>query len=158
MHWIASNLWPIWVLAALVLALLELALGDFWMLTAAAAALAGAVMSALGNGFWVSLVLALAVAALLAVVVRPRLLAKVSGSPGYESASDRIPGQDAFIIGVDTTLSGLPLAKVRLDDGDVWSARAEPGFEPLLGRKATVTSVCGAVLTINHHIPKNKED
>ncbi|CCI83029.1 NfeD family protein [Corynebacterium otitidis] len=118
----------VWLIAAALLAALELAAGEFTFLMLGAAALAGAGITAAGGPLWLQ-VAAFGVTALgLIVFLRPYLKRKLTQPPAIETGTQALVGKLATVEEEAGSSAGL----IRLD-GELWSARTvdpDIAYEP----------------------------
>lgn len=139
--WFAHNLWAVWLIAALLLAVIEMLSLDFICLMLATAALAALATSPLTDSFILQVVVFAVVSILLLLLVRPRLVQKLhKNTPDSLTNSSALIGKTAVVqelVSVDTGLVFL--------DGDTWTARSETPpnvFEQ--GAKVRVMRIDGA--------------
>ena len=145
MDWFGDNPWLAWLGIALVLAAVEVATVDFVFLMLAGGALAAAIASALGVGFAGQVVIAVVVAGLLLLLVRPLikrrfLVAEESNRIGAASLVGRV----AWVLQTVTETDG----RVKLA-GETWSARTPDGAavcQP--GQEVRVISIEGATAIV----------
>ena len=110
----------IWLIAAVLLAALELLAGDFTLLLLGGAALATAGVAALGVPLWVEIA-AFAVSSLaLLIFVRPALRRRPLSARLLDTSPQALVGTSATVLEDVDGHNG----QARLDDGDVWSARS----------------------------------
>ena len=134
----------VWFIAALVLAGLELAVGEFTLLMLAGAALAAAGVSLAGAPLWGSVV-AFAVAAFaLLVFLRPFLRRRLAAPKALDTSPQALVGSTAVVIESIEAHGG----QVRLD-GSIWSARSlDPTHTFAEGERVSVISIDGATAVV----------
>ncbi|NLZ58238.1 MAG: NfeD family protein [Corynebacterium sp.] len=109
----------IWFIGALVLAGLELAVGEFTLLMLAGAALATAGVSLAGVPIWAEF-LTFAVSAFgLLFFLRPALKRRLHKPAALDTSVRALVGENAVVLEAVTGSSG----QIRLD-GSIWSARS----------------------------------
>ena len=145
MDWFAENPWLAWLGLALILAAIEAATVSFVFLMLAGGAAAGAAASAIGVPFAGQVVVAVVVAGLLLLLVRPVItrrfmVAEASrgiGAPGLVGRSGRV---------LQTVTATDGRVKV---GGETWSARTPHGgatCQP--GQEVRVVSIEGATVIV----------
>jgi membrane protein implicated in regulation of membrane protease activity len=134
----------VWFIAALVLAGLELAVGEFTLLMLAGAALAAAGVSLAGAPLWGSVV-AFAVAAFaLLVFLKPFLRRRMAAPKALDTSPQALVGSTAVVIEAIEAHGG----QVRLD-GSIWSARSlDPTHTFAEGERVSVISIDGATAVV----------
>jgi len=134
----------VWFIAALVLAGLELAVGEFTLLMLAGAALAAAGVSLAGAPLWGS-VIAFAVSAFaLLVFLRPYLKRRLHQPKALDTSVNALIGSSAVVIDPVAAHGG----QIRLD-GSIWSARSlDPSHTFAEGERVSVISIDGATAVV----------
>lgn len=134
----------VWFIAALVLAGLELAVGEFTLLMLAGGALAAAGVSLAGAPLWGS-VLAFAVASFgLLVFLRPYLKSRLLKPQVLDTSSKALVGATAVVLAPIESDGG----QVRLD-GTIWSARSlDPTHTFAEGERVSVISIDGPTVVV----------
>ncbi|MGO1562868.1 Putative activity regulator of membrane protease YbbK [Actinomycetales bacterium JB111] len=134
-------MWWIWLIAAVLLGVVEMLTVDLIFLMLAGGAAAGAVVALTGAPIWVQALVAGLVALLLLAVVRPwakTLLLR--STPDTPMNVRGLVGQIAITLVEVTDRSGL----VKLA-GEEWSARTAPGVMPRpVGEDVRVVEITGA--------------
>lgn len=134
----------IWLIAAVVLGILEVLSLDLVLIMLAAGALAGAGAAALGAPFVVQAGAAAAVALLGIFAVRPIALRHLRSTPQALTGIDALIGQKVTVLEEVTAESG----RVKLS-GEIWSARLEEAWDPLpVDSQGTVVEIRGATAII----------
>lgn len=134
----------IWFIAALVLAGLELAVGEMTLLMLAGGALAAAGVSLAGAPLWGS-VLAFAIASFgLLVFLRPVLRRRLQSPKALDTSVQALVGTSAEVISPVHGHTG----QVRLD-GSIWSARPlDPSSTFAEGEHVTVIDIDGTTAVV----------
>jgi len=134
----------VWFIAALVLAGLELAVGEFTLLMLAGAALAAAGVSLAGAPLWASVV-AFAISAFgLLVFLRPFLRRRLAAPKALDTSPQALVGSSAVVLDSIGEHGG----QVRLD-GSIWSARSlDPTHTFAEGERVSVISIDGATAVV----------
>ncbi len=134
----------IWFIAALVLASLELAVGEFTLLMLAGGALAAAGVSVVGAPVWLSVVTFAITSIGLIVFLRPYLKRRLHRPKALDTSVTALVGEKAEVL---ETVEGAE-GQVRLD-GSIWSARAlDPSQSFAVGERVTVISIDGATAVV----------
>ena len=134
----------VWLVAAVVLAILEVVSLDFVLIMLAAGALAGAGAAALGAPVVLQVGAAAAVAILGIAAVRPIALRHLRSGPAALTGVDALIGQKVVVLEDVTAHSG----RVKLN-GETWSAQLEDGWDPLpTDTTGTVVAIRGATAII----------
>jgi membrane protein implicated in regulation of membrane protease activity len=145
MDWFAENPWLAWLGLALILAAIEAATVSFVFLMLAGGAVAGAAASAIGVPFWGQVVVAVVVAGLLLLLVRPVITKKFMvaeasrgiGAPGLVGRSGRV-------LQAVTATDG----RVKVG-GETWSARTPQGSDTCQpGQEVRVVAIEGATVIV----------
>jgi len=122
MSWLTDHAALTWLALALVLAAVEVATVDFFFLMLVGGALVAALVAALGLPFTGQVLVAVAVALVLLLVVRPALVRRVRvGSPTLTGTAALV-GREARVVETVSDAGG----RIRLA-GEVWSARTPSG-------------------------------
>ncbi|WP_310963540.1 NfeD family protein [Nocardioides terrisoli] len=118
MGWVGDHAWETWLIAAGVLAVLELVSLDLIFIMLAGGALVGGVAAALHAPGAVAVLLALATAVGLLAVLRPGVVKSLHRGPNLRTGTDALIGTRA------TVLSGLTAhapGRVKIG-GEEWTA------------------------------------
>ncbi|MDR7329361.1 NfeD family protein [Corynebacterium guangdongense] len=129
----------IWLIVAIVLALLELAAGEFTLLMLAGAALITSGVAVADIPLWAE-VITFSISALgLLVFVRPALKKRMRRPGQLETSDRRLVGHTAEVL-EDVSGDG---GQIRLE-GHIWSAKAlDPTVSFVEGETVTVVSIDG---------------
>ena len=141
------EIWHMWVIAALILVVVEIFTTGFAVICLAIGALAAAVDAACGGGAEGQLIWFAAATLLAFVFVRPLLVKAFRKSGGRERLSgvDALKGREA-IVSEHISASGNT-GRVAVD-GDDWKAVSVDGADIGKGEKVTIESVDSVVLTV----------
>ncbi|GGH57512.1 NfeD family protein [Rothia aerolata] len=143
--WFSENLWALWVLAALIFAVIEMLSLDFFCLMLSVASLLTSIGTFFINGLPLQIVLFAAISLILLLTLRPKLVRRLNrNSPNISTNTEALLGQRVEILQDVTTRQGL----IRLA-GDTWTARTEAEFQPLpQGTFGTAMRIDGATAYI----------
>ena len=141
------EIWHMWVIAALILVVVEIFTTGFAVICLAVGAIAAAVDAACGGGAEGQLIWFAAATLLAFVFVRPLLVKAFRKSGGRERLSgvDALKGREA-IVSEHISASGNT-GRVAVD-GDDWKAVSVDGADIGKGEKVTIESVDSVVLTV----------
>ncbi|MCW5951771.1 MAG: NfeD family protein [Propionibacteriaceae bacterium] len=143
-EWLSNNVWSIWLVLGAGLALTELVTLDFTLLMLAAGAVAGGATALIFPGMlWLQIAVAVVVAILMLVLLRPTLLEKIRRMPGYRSSIDKLVGSTGVVVAEITAAGG----EVKLS-GEVWTARSVDGNPIPIGEQIEVYQVDGATVVV----------
>jgi membrane protein implicated in regulation of membrane protease activity len=139
--------WVIWVIAAVVLAIGEMATLGFFLAPFAGGAAVAAVMSALGAGATIEWAAFLVVSVVLLAALRPiaREHQRTRGKVKMNTAA--LVGQTAMVVERIANNEGVGCVKL---DGEIWTARAfddDEVIEP--GTKVHVLEIRGATALVS---------
>jgi len=144
---LTQYLWIAWLVLALAFVIIELLSLEFTFLMLAAGSLIGGLgVNLLGGAWWLQVLAAAAVAALLLFTIRPLLLRALRRSSAPHATNvDALYGMGARVSSAFVDGRGF----VRLDNGEQWTAELAPAApEPAVGDRAVVVSVRGATVEI----------
>ncbi len=134
----------IWFIAALVLAGLELAVGEFTLLMLAGGALAAAGVSLVGVPLWGSVAAFVITSLGLLVFLRPFLHRRLLRPAALDTSPAALVGESAEVLEAIEGSHG----QVRLD-GSIWSARSlDPTHTFAPGERVTVISIDGPTAVV----------
>ncbi|WP_018295530.1 NfeD family protein [Corynebacterium lubricantis] len=129
----------IWLIATLVLAGLELAVGEFTLLMLAGGALAATGVALLGVPLWAEVVVFAGASAALLVFLRPLLKRRYHQPRALDTSPKALVGTKAEVIETITSSGG----QIRLD-GSIWSAKSiDPSENIPVGVHVTVAEIDG---------------
>jgi len=134
----------VWLIAAVLLGILEVLSLDFVLIMLAAGALAGAGAAALGAPLIVQAGVAAGVAVVGIFAVRPIALRHLRSGPAALTGVDALIGQKVAVLEEVTPSAG----RVKLS-GEIWSAQLEEGWDTLpADSTGTVVEIRGATAII----------
>ncbi|WP_115686307.1 NfeD family protein [Corynebacterium senegalense] len=134
----------IWFIAALVIAGLELAAGEFTFLMIAAGALTTSGAALFGLPLWAEVAVFAASSAAFWFFLRPYLHRRFIKPPLYDDSPRALVGSRAEVLEEITPAGG----QVRLD-GSIWSARSlDPAVSIPAGAHVTVSDIDGPVAVV----------
>ena len=141
------EIWHMWVIAALILVVVEIFTTGFAVICLAIGALAAAVDAACGGGAEGQLIWFAAATLLAFVFVRPLLVKAFRKSGGRERLSgvDALKGREAVVSEHISASDNTGRVAV---DGDDWKAVSADGADIGKGEKVTIESVDSVVLTV----------
>lgn len=144
---LTQYLWILWLALALLFVIIELATLEFTFLMLGAGALIGGLgVNLLGGPWWLQILAAAIVAALLIFTIRPLLLRALRASSALQPTNvDAIYGQGARVVA--DFVHGI--GSVKLDNGEQWTARlADPDAVLPRDARVVVTGVFGATVEV----------
>lgn len=134
----------VWLVAAVLLGILEVMSLDFVLIMLAAGALAGAGAAALGAPLIVQVGAAAGVAVVGIFAVRPIALRHLRSGPSALTGVDALIGKKVTVLEALTPSDG----RVKLN-GEIWSAQLEEGWDELpADSTGTVVEIRGATAII----------
>lgn len=140
--------WIAWLVLILVFATIEVFTLEMTFLMLALGSVAGLVSGLFGIPWYVQFVIAAVVAVALILVLRPPLLRMLrrGGDPALSNI-DALIGADGQVLRTVTSVGG----QVRLQNGDIWTARLSPITDQAdvpVGEKILVTGIDGATAVV----------
>lgn len=141
------EIWHMWIIAALILVVVEIFTQGFAVICLAIGALGAAVASVCGAGAEGQLVWFAAATLLAFVFVRPLLIKafKKTGNAERLSGVDALKGREAIVSERISPADNTGRVAV---DGDDWKAVSADGSYIEKGEKVTIESVESVVLTV----------
>lgn len=141
----STNVWLIWVIVSILLLILELSSGDFFLLCCAIGTAAGAVAAGCGVSLTLQIIIAVVVAVMSLLLIRPRLLRKLH-KPERERASnvDAIIGREG-VVKEEIPAGGFGYVGI---DGDEWKARVDGDMPVPVGTRVRVLSINSIIITV----------
>jgi membrane protein implicated in regulation of membrane protease activity len=141
--------WVIWLIAACILGLGELHQGAFYLMPFAIGAALAAIVSALGVGA----PLAVIVFALASVIVfgglRPVARRHRRLPPAIRTGAAALVGHRAMVL--ERIANGEGVGCVKIDNGEVWTARSYDDDEVIdAGERVEVVEIRGATALVMH--------
>lgn len=140
--------WIAWLVLILVFATIEVFTLEMTFLMLALGSVAGLLSGLTGIPWWAQFIVASVVAVALILTLRPRLLRMLrrGADPGLSNL-DALIGSEARVIRTVTPTGG----QVRLQNGEVWTARLSPITEQAdvgVGERMLVTGIDGATAVV----------
>lgn len=145
---LTQYLWIAWLVLALLFVIIELLTLEFTFLMLAAGTLIGGLgVNLLGGPWWLQVLVAAAVSALLLFTIRPVLLRALRRSSALQPTNvDAIYGMGARVLVPFVDGDG----SVRLDNGEQWTARLrDPDATLAVGDRVVVAAVRGATVEVS---------
>jgi membrane protein implicated in regulation of membrane protease activity len=144
---LTQYMWIAWLVLALLFVIIELLTLEFTFLMLALGTLIGGLgVNLLGGAWWLQILAAAAVSALLLFTIRPLLLRALHRSSSLQPTNvDAIHGLGGRFASPFVN----DVASVRLDNGELWSvarSRADDAFA--VGDRVIVTAVRGAMVEL----------
>lgn len=141
MDWIRDHAPESWLIAAVLLGVLELLSTDLILIMLAAGALVGMVIALAGGPFVLQMVPALVVAVALLALIRPGMVRRLHAGPTLAVGPAALVGKGAFVL---ETVSHTAPGRVKIG-GDVWTAQPSDEDEVIeQGAGVEVVSIQGA--------------
>ncbi len=149
MDWLQEHTWSVWLAAAMVLAVAELASLDLVLLMLAVGCLVGAGADLVGLPLLAQALAAAATSVAMLAVVRPSVVRRLHSGPELRHGPAALVGQEGFAL-VDLDARG---GQVKLG-GEVWTARPydESAVIPA-GARVEVFEIRGATAYV-HQVPE----
>ncbi len=140
----ADHAWAAWLIAALVLAGVEMMSLDLVLLMLAVGAAAGAVTAALGAPFVLDMAVAAIVSVAMLGAVRPSVVKRLHAGPSLTTGHAALVGRTGVVVtSVDDETGQIRLA------GELWTARAyDPDMVLEPGTKVSVFEIDGATAVV----------
>jgi membrane protein implicated in regulation of membrane protease activity len=141
--------WAVWLGAALLLGVAELASLDLVLLMLAAGCVAGAVVAGVTDVFVLQALAAAAVSVAMLGLVRPNVLRRLHGGPDLVHGHAALVGREGFAVSqVDARSGQVKLA------GEVWTARPYDDTAVIpSGARVQVFEIRGATAYV-HEVPE----
>lgn len=132
----------IWVIVAVVAAVVEISIPHFGLIFVTLAALVAALLAGTGSGFILQAIAFIVALALCLFLIRPRMVSKL-GSQGVPSRTDTLIGREGLVTAdIDATLGA---GRVNVG-GEDWAARASAPLPA--GARIRVVGADGIVLEV----------
>jgi len=142
--WVGDNAWLAWLAVAIVLGIVEVTTLDLVFIMLAAGAVGGALVSLVGAGLVLQVLVALITAVAMLGVVRPVALRHLHQPHATRTGVAALVGAKAVVLERVDSQTG----RVRLG-GEVWSARAyDPGSVIEAGCTVDVAQIEGATAVV----------
>lgn len=149
---LTQYMWIAWLVLALLFVIVELLTLEFTFLMLAMGTLLGGLgVNLLGGPWWLQVLAAAVVSALLLFTIRPLLLRALHRSSALQPTNvDALYGLGGRL----TAPFVSDVASVRLDNGELWSVTPSPGSDRLaVGDRVIVTAVRGAMVELAPESP-----
>jgi membrane protein implicated in regulation of membrane protease activity len=142
------NTWIIWLVAACVLGVGEMHQGAFYLAPFALGAALAAVVSLLGVGGGLSVVVFLLVSAIVFATLRPVARRHRRLPPSIRTGAAALIGRPAIVLERIANNEGAGCVKI---DGEVWTARSYDEDEVIdVGERVEVVEIRGATALVMH--------
>jgi membrane protein implicated in regulation of membrane protease activity len=139
--------WVLWLVAAVVLAVGEIATMGFFLAPFAAGALVAALISAVGAGLAISLVVFLAVSVVALSALRPLARSHLRMPAQLRTGTSALVGSDAMVVERIANREGVGCVRI---GGEVWTARAYDEDEVIdAGKQVQVIEIRGATALVS---------
>jgi membrane protein implicated in regulation of membrane protease activity len=139
--------WVLWLIAAVVLGVGEIATMGFFLAPFAAGALIAALISAAGAGTAISLVVFLAVSVTALASLRPIARSHLRMPAQLRTGTSALVGSNATVIERIANREGVGCVRI---GGEVWTARAYDEDEVIdAGRQVQVVEIRGATALVS---------
>ena len=140
--------WIAWLVLILVFATIEVFTLEMTFLMLALGSVAGLLSGLTGIPWWAQFIVAAVVAVALLLTLRPSLLRMLRrGADPARSNVDALIGAEGQVVRTVTSAGG----QVKLQNGDVWTARLSPITEQAdvtVGERVLVTGIDGATAVV----------
>ncbi|MFN7914132.1 MAG: NfeD family protein [Vicinamibacterales bacterium] len=132
----------IWVIVAIVAAVIEISIPHFGLIFVTVAALVAAMLAGAGSGVFIQGIAFIVALALCLLLIRPRMVSKL-GSRGVPSRTDTLIGREGLVtVDIDATLGA---GRVNVG-GEDWAARSAAPLPA--GARIRVVAADGIVLEV----------
>ena len=139
--------WVLWLIAAVVLAVGEIATMGFFLAPFAAGAIIAALTSAAGAGTAVSLIVFLVISIVALAALRPLARSHRRMPPQIRTGTAALVGRHATVLERIANQEGVGCVRL---DGEVWTARAYDEDEVIEeGRRVQVIEIRGATALVS---------
>jgi membrane protein implicated in regulation of membrane protease activity len=140
-------MWVLWIIAAIVFAVGEIATMGFFLAPFAIGALAAAIAAAAGAASGISVALFAVITALSFGIVRPIARRHTRMPPQLRTGTDALIGQSAIVLERIANDEGVGCVKI---GGEVWTARAYDEDQVIeAGAKVQVIEIRGATALVS---------
>ena len=139
--------WVLWLIAAVVLAIGEIATMGFFLAPFAAGALVAALVAAAGTGTAITLIVFLVVSIVALAALRPIARSHRRMPAQIRTGTAALIGRQAMVVERIANNEGVGCVKL---DGEVWTARAYDEDEVIEeGRRVQVVEIRGATALVS---------
>lgn len=137
------EIWHIWILAALILLIIEVLTSGIAAICFAIGAFCGAAAAGLGCSIKIQLLVFALVSIVCALTLRPVLIKYLSRKKGGETNAEAMVGETAIVT------EPIDAYKGRISIyGESWKAVSETGETIQVGQKVRITRINSLVLTV----------
>lgn len=136
--------WEIWAFVALVLLVLELTAGDFFMLCLAVGAVCSSVCAAIGAGLLACFIVFAIISVACLFFLRPKMLKRFARRTVRKSNADALLGKTGT---VKEEIKAGSYGYVAID-GDMWRSISANGDAIAVGTKVVVVARESIILTV----------
>jgi membrane protein implicated in regulation of membrane protease activity len=141
------DLWVVWIVAAAVFAVGEIATLGFFLAPFAFGALIAALADALGAGSGVSIAVFLVVSLAAFGFIRPIARRHARMPPAIRTGTDALIGRNAIVLERIANDEGVGCVRI---DGEVWTARAYDEDDVIpAGQRVQVIEIRGATALVS---------
>jgi len=139
--------WILWLVAACLLGVGEMHQGGFYLLPFALGAALAAVVSLLGVGALLSVIVFLAASAIIVLTLRPVARRHRRLPPAIRTGAAALVGRPAMVL--ERIANDEGVGCVRIDGGEVWTARSLDDDEVIeAGERVEVVDIKGATALV----------
>ncbi|UGS35845.1 NfeD family protein [Capillimicrobium parvum] len=139
--------WVIWIVAACVLAVGEIATVSFFLGPFAAGAVVAAIVALAGGGWVASTIVFLVISVLVLLFVRPVARRHLRQGPMLRTGAAALVGRNAIVVETIANDEGTGSARI---DGEVWTARAFDDDRVIAaGERVHVIEIRGATALVD---------
>jgi membrane protein implicated in regulation of membrane protease activity len=139
--------WVLWLIAAVVLAIGEIATMGFFLAPFAAGALVAALVAAAGTGTAITLIVFLLVSIAALAALRPIARSHRKQPASLRTGTAALVGRKAMVVERIANSEGVGCVKL---DGEVWTARAYDEDDVIEeGRRVHVVEIRGATALVS---------
>jgi membrane protein implicated in regulation of membrane protease activity len=139
--------WILWLVAACLLGVGEMHQGGFYLLPFALGAAVAAVVSVLGVGALLSVLVFVAVSAIIVLTLRPVARRHRRLGPAIRTGAAALVGKRAMVI--ERIANDEGVGCVRIDGGEVWTARSFDDDQVIeAGERVEVVEIRGATALV----------
>jgi membrane protein implicated in regulation of membrane protease activity len=143
------GVWTIWLVAAVILGIVQTRRGGFLFAPLALGAVLAAVVSLLGVSALLSAIAFIAAAAIVFATLKPDTGGRRRTLPAIRAGAGALVGRPAVVL--ERIANGEGVGCVRIDGGEVWTARsAEEGAVIDAGERVEVVEIRGATAVVTN--------
>jgi membrane protein implicated in regulation of membrane protease activity len=139
--------WVLWLIAAAILGLGEIATSGFFLAPFAVGALLAALISAAGAGTAISLIIFLAISVIALTALRPLARAHLKMPAQLRTGTAALVGRSATVVERIANHEGVGCVSI---EGEVWTARAYDEDDVIeAGQRVQVMEIRGATALVS---------